>query len=314
MLRGRLEGQKQGQGHSDGGEPALLLEVAIKKPLEVPLRARATNRQQQEHLARELEVLRLFEVRMGTAEKGLLLPVPASQGFTLDPKDPYILSLPVGISLAWRARTLRTQLSRRAEARALSDCLKAVLTAAHQMGVCHTDLRPDNVIYDPQRQLYTVIDWGLAREPGQELHHYEGAIPFFSNAVVRQLLFKKEEEAEREWKRGRGVDEHEVVRLAASDAVEREEAEGWERVDHSASNSRKSRRSRKRKAAEPAGPASATVVRYYKEDDLESVKYIVYAFVRGASNLAVPWDLTQVPLEDMVVTRAAECGALALNT
>jgi serine/threonine protein kinase len=97
---------------------------------------------------------------------------------------PYIPMLPVGQQLERRYADL-TAAQRGCEARVLYRHVVAGLHAAHNLGVCHQDVRPQNVVYNVETQCYVLIDWGLAAAPGQPMHPHRGGRPFWHDDVVK---------------------------------------------------------------------------------------------------------------------------------
>ncbi|MBZ5512228.1 MAG: serine/threonine protein kinase [Acidobacteriia bacterium] len=50
------------------------------------------------------------------------------------------------------------------------DQLLSGLEAAHLMGVCHRDLKPQNILHDPKSNTYVLADFGIARFGEADLH------------------------------------------------------------------------------------------------------------------------------------------------
>ena len=59
---------------------------------------------------------------------------------------------------------------------ALAQKLALGMAAAHEKGVIHRDLKPQNVLFDPTRQLVLITDFGLARIGGQPTATAAGAV------------------------------------------------------------------------------------------------------------------------------------------
>ena len=64
-----------------------------------------------------------------------------------------------------------------------SDFAEALI-AAHNMGYCHCDLRPDNIVVTSDYK-FVIIEWGLACGPGEPMHQHSGGLPFFHDDIVR---------------------------------------------------------------------------------------------------------------------------------
>jgi serine/threonine protein kinase len=94
---------------------------------------------------------------------------------------PFLATFPVGESLLQNANALPKR-TRRIDAPVLRNALLAALGAAHAVGVCHADLRPDDIIRSGDT--FVVIDWGLFTEPGQLVHQYRGCTTFIASDIL----------------------------------------------------------------------------------------------------------------------------------
>lgn len=92
-----------------------------------------------------------------------------------------ILMGPVGVPLAVYVAPMK-RADRLTFADRLSQHLLLALQHALAQNVCHTDIRPDNVIVFEDRAI--LIDWGLARAPQAPVHNCRGGLPFFDDELV----------------------------------------------------------------------------------------------------------------------------------
>ena len=104
--------------------------------------------------------------------------------------QPFLPMIPIGIPLVVFA-SQHDKATRMQLAETLENHLTKSLTFAHSKGYCHRDLRPDNVIYDDEKKVFVIIDWGLGAEVNSKMHEYKGGIVFFHDKIVRYLSNKK---------------------------------------------------------------------------------------------------------------------------
>jgi serine/threonine protein kinase len=154
-------------------------EVVVKQEI-LTSTGKDTHRNLLSHLTREMEILRMFGGQPNSPLPRLLLPEEV-----VTSASPFLLMLPVGLDLI-RHATLLSAHERRKHAKVLEADLRSCLQFAHSVGVCHSDLRPANVIALPSGG-YSVIDWGLGRAPDAPLHRYKGAVPFMHDELLRAL-------------------------------------------------------------------------------------------------------------------------------
>jgi len=103
--------------------------------------------------------------------------------WAVTPANPYVPIVPVGVPLdLWCAGL--TPASRNRHAEVLFTHVCDGLRAAHDLGWCHRDIHPPNVVYDEVSGAYVVIDWGLAAAPGELMHENEGGLPYFHDDIV----------------------------------------------------------------------------------------------------------------------------------
>ena len=100
--------------------------------------------------------------------------------------QPFLPLTPIGVSLAVFASQHDTA-SRKKLADTLQEQLTQSLAFAHTQGYCHRDLRPDNVIYDDNKKVFVIIDWGLGAKVNSPMHEYNGGIDFFHDIIVRYV-------------------------------------------------------------------------------------------------------------------------------
>lgn len=131
-----------------------------------------------DHLQKECQVLK---------EIGLLscyLPKVFDERWTPGHDVPFIPLVPVGIPLP----TYSTVKPRGARTRMVPQLIKNLeegLNAAREgRQYCHSDLRPDNVIFDMKSGNFVIIDWGLARKVGEKMHLHTGGLLFFHDDIV----------------------------------------------------------------------------------------------------------------------------------
>lgn len=201
--------------------------IAIKKATKARLASTQIHNDQLEHMTRELEMLRrLSEVNCLTQTPSTIAsssncPLdstktnsstltlatissssssPASKGYfpvlmfdnwVCDEKQPFLPLLPVGVPLAQRASQVKMS-DRVNEGQRLRQHLKESLDAALSLGYCHCDLRPDNVVYVPGREVFMIIDWGLGCMAGSSFHGYTGGLPFFHDDIVEVSNINKD--------------------------------------------------------------------------------------------------------------------------
>jgi serine/threonine protein kinase len=96
---------------------------------------------------------------------------------------------PVGLPLSLHASGF-TKSQRIDLAVKLKNQLLSTLDAAHRLGYCHCDFRPDNIIFNPADESYIIIDWGLACSSGTEFHGYIGGLPFFHDDIINYVLLE----------------------------------------------------------------------------------------------------------------------------
>ena len=83
------------------------------------------------------------------------------------------------------------KLSRKELVKKLQRQLRESLEFAHSKGYCHRDLRPDNVIYDVDKKVFVIIDWGLGAKVNSSMHKYDGGIDFFHDTIVQYFHDEK---------------------------------------------------------------------------------------------------------------------------
>jgi serine/threonine protein kinase len=127
------------------------------------------------YLNKECDLLRKFS---GVSNK---LPYLYDNGWSCQTKT-YLPFLPIGVALPMYAASLKKQ-SRITSAQQLSENLKEALAAALSFGYCHSDIRPQNVVY--AGDVFVLIDWRLARREGDALHLYRGGLRFYHDDIVR---------------------------------------------------------------------------------------------------------------------------------
>ena len=106
--------------------------------------------------------------------------------------QPFLPLTPIGIPLVVFA-SQHDEASRKKLAEKLQEQLTKSLAFAHSKGYCHRDLRPDNVIYDDEKKVFVIIDWGLGAKVNSEMHEFKGGIEFFHDKIVRYLCYKETE-------------------------------------------------------------------------------------------------------------------------
>lgn len=214
--RGRPEVTVSFQLHSIVGRGgfATVFEVSISGQIIAIKRATRTvadkdrlHIMQIEHMTKELQMLTLlqscnslnasvksFPSDSTTPDDAPPLTTPAGHfprivfdDWVCNESQPYLPLLPLGVPLAMFASG-QSKASRRKIASVLRRHLDESLKAAHHLGYCHCDLRPDNVIYSQASDEFIIIDWGLGREIGAACHSYFGGISFFHDTVVAHYI------------------------------------------------------------------------------------------------------------------------------
>lgn len=131
-------------------------------------------------LQAECEILRRFTQEAVTCHS---LPKLQHDSWQVTTAASFIPLLPVGVPLERRCAELGSA-QRSAAATACYRDISAGLVAAHELHLCHRDVRPANVVYNPGRKCFVLIDWGLAAAPGTPMHPHEGGLPFFHDEIV----------------------------------------------------------------------------------------------------------------------------------
>jgi len=109
------------------------------------------------------------------------LPRLFNTEWTWKDDEPYLISLPIGVPLPFYAKSLSPKI-RRDTLYTLLKQLNAGLSAALNLGYCHTDLRSDNVLFVDEK--FVIIDWGLACKPDGIFHQYRNGINFYHDDIV----------------------------------------------------------------------------------------------------------------------------------
>jgi serine/threonine protein kinase len=139
---------------------------------------RVQRKDQLTHLTNEQNILRSFR---GTQ----ILPRLLDDRVVATTDAPYLVIVPAGTVLPLFAATL-SLVQRRQLAPKLHVDLLSCLAAAHALGFCHSDLRPDNIIALPGNT-FTVIDWGLGRTSNSPMHHYRGGLCYMHDDVLARM-------------------------------------------------------------------------------------------------------------------------------
>lgn len=98
----------------------------------------------------------------------------------------YIPMTPIGVPLV-RYASIIGSANRDRMAETLRLHLTESLSVAHSLGYCYCDLRPDNVVFNPVKNDFMIIDWGLACAAGSNFHGYTGGLAYFHDDIVRLL-------------------------------------------------------------------------------------------------------------------------------
>jgi serine/threonine protein kinase len=65
--------------------------------------------------------------------------------------------------------------------------MRSALIAARQLNICHCDIRPPNIVFNPDTAKFILIDWGLAAAPGSLINRQMlGGICYFADGVVNK--------------------------------------------------------------------------------------------------------------------------------
>ena len=136
-------------------------------------------------LQAECEVLRSFTENLTPQCPNL--PILYDALWTVTPEFPMIPMSSCGIPLEYRVLVL-SKADRDAETIALHLDLVAAMHAAHNLGFCHRDVRPENIVYDSVSNEYIFIDWGLAAAPGALMHEYDGGYLYWHDHLVNSEL------------------------------------------------------------------------------------------------------------------------------
>lgn len=105
----------------------------------------------------------------------------------------YIPMTPIGISLARYASIIGRHDRIRITA-TLRAHLTESLTLAHSLGYCHCDLKPDNVVFSPEKNEFIIIDWGLGCATGSNFHGFQGGVDYFHDDIVKLLKVTNSDE------------------------------------------------------------------------------------------------------------------------
>jgi len=71
-------------------------------------------------------------------------------------------------------------------ARAISDILHG-LDYLHNTGICHRDMKPENVLYHPEQEVWKIADFGCATlftEQNPFMHDFEGTIQYMAPEIL----------------------------------------------------------------------------------------------------------------------------------
>lgn len=181
---------------------------AIKKATQTIVSSNRKHERQIEHMVKEMEMLtRLNQVNslafvsstvvissaLSSSSSSSSLPkghfpTVVYADWVCDSNQPFLPLLPVGVPLVQYA-SRQTKRERVEQAALLHKHLHESLAAAQTLGLCHCDLRPDNVVYVPDAGVFMIVDWGLGCESGSLFHGYMGGLPFFHDKIVELSFF-----------------------------------------------------------------------------------------------------------------------------
>uniref|UniRef100_A0A7S3H181 Protein kinase domain-containing protein n=1 Tax=Spumella elongata TaxID=89044 RepID=A0A7S3H181_9STRA len=126
----------------------------------------------------ELKVLAAFT---GMTRRPQSLPYLHDASWKCSEQVKFLPMLPVGNSIDDQITTLVKE-ERILLAKKLYQDLNTALAAALKVGVFHSDIRPDNVVF--ANGAFVLIDWGLARKARANMHHYTGGKAFFHDDLI----------------------------------------------------------------------------------------------------------------------------------
>lgn len=152
--------------------------LVIKREKCDPVQLASTRKDRLSLIEKEVNILREF-ARSNSDN----LPRLFDNQWRCSKRRMYIPMLPVGIPLEVHVTFLSSE-GRRQQAAVLHRAVCQGLQAAHDLNWCHSDLRPQNVVFDQIKNTYCVIDWGLAVREGDRMHHYRGGLAFFHDDIV----------------------------------------------------------------------------------------------------------------------------------
>lgn len=159
-------------------------QVIIKRPGLVNLLQRSDPLVPLQH---ECTIIRTF-TRDASACK--YLPKVFDAQWEVTAAAPFLPLLPAGIPFVRRWADVESDW-RGAEALKLHEDIVAGLTTAHALQFCHRDVRPPNVVFDPNAACYVLIDWGLGAAPGTPMHPCNGGRPFWHDELVEASVEAK---------------------------------------------------------------------------------------------------------------------------
>ena len=100
----------------------------------------------------------------------------------------WIITDRVGIPLCTHASSV-DKATRLVHANALLVQLNSAIKFSHSKRICHCDIRPANIVVIAESKgvfRYVLIDWGLARAPGDAAHSHLGGILYFHDDIIVQ--------------------------------------------------------------------------------------------------------------------------------